>query len=149
MTAVERKSSDSYQFEKAAVCIPLVSSRGHGVASINQLFYEEGKFALGNILCAAIPRNENQLLTKYLYYYLNFKKDVAIVPLMKGGANVSVTVSDLNKVKVEYPEINRQKYIIDCLDSLSQMCDVLEEEIALRQSQYAYYLNKVLTKIDA
>lgn len=149
VTAVERKSSDSYQFEKAAVCIPLVSSRGHGVASINQLFYEEGKFALGNILCAAIPRNENQLLTKYLYYYLNFKKDVAIVPLMKGGANVSVTVSDLNKVKVEYPEINRQKYIIDCLDSLSQMCDVLEEEIALRQSQYAYYLNKVLTKIDA
>ena len=50
VTTSERKTSVDYQFDKPAVCIPLVSSRGHGVASLNEVFYPEGKFALGNIL---------------------------------------------------------------------------------------------------
>ena len=55
VTTSERKASDSYQFDAPAVCIPLVSSRGHGVACLNQLYYQEGKFALGNILCGVTP----------------------------------------------------------------------------------------------
>lgn len=149
VTAAERKTANNFQFDEAAVCIPLVSSRGHGVASINQLFYQEGKFALGNILCAVIPKDPTKLITKYLYYYLNYKKDVLIVPLMKGGANVSVTVSDLKKIRIEYPDFCSQVEIVRCLDTFSEMCKKLEEEIVLRRKQYEYYLELVLSKIEA
>lgn len=55
VTTSERKTSNTYQFEEPTVCVPLVSSRGHGVASLNEVYYQEGKFALGNILCGITP----------------------------------------------------------------------------------------------
>ena len=70
VTTEERKTSNSYQFEKPTVCVPLISSRGHGVASLNSLFYQEGKFALGNILCGVTPINSDELSAKFLFYYL-------------------------------------------------------------------------------
>lgn len=97
VTTEERKSSNTYQFGKPTVCIPLISSRGHGVASLSSLFYQEGKFALGNILCGVTPVNRDELSAKFLFYYLNHKKDTLIVPLMRGGANVSLTVDSLKK----------------------------------------------------
>lgn len=71
VTTSERKSSNEYQFDCPTVCVPLVSSRGHGVASLNQVYYQEGKFALGNILCGITPRDNTELSAKYLYFYLN------------------------------------------------------------------------------
>lgn len=147
VTAVERKSSDNYQFDKPAVCIPLVSSRGHGVACINQLFYQEGKFALGNILCGVTPANPEELSAKYLYYYLNYKKDILIVPLMKGGANVSVTVDALKKIKVSYPDIKVQKDVVQKLEQFDLLCGAIGQEIEARKKQYDYYLEKVISAI--
>ena len=40
VTTSERKSCNNYQFDDTAVCIPLVSSRGHGVASLNHIYYQ-------------------------------------------------------------------------------------------------------------
>ena len=85
VTTEERKSCNLYQFDAPTVCIPLVSSRGHGVACLNQVYYQEGKFALGNILCGVTPKDAQELSASYLYHYLNHKKDTLIVPLMKGG----------------------------------------------------------------
>ena len=42
VTTSERKTSNTFQFDRPSVCIPLVSSRGHGVASLNEIFYQEG-----------------------------------------------------------------------------------------------------------
>ena len=75
VTTSERKSCNTYQFDKSAVCIPLVSSRGHGVASLNHVYFQSGKFALGNILCAVIPNDESLLSANFLYHYLEYKKD--------------------------------------------------------------------------
>jgi type I restriction enzyme S subunit len=68
-TTQERQSSSEYQFDCAAVCVPLISSRGHGVASIDRIYFQEGKFALGNILCAIIPNDSQVLSAKFLRYY--------------------------------------------------------------------------------
>ena len=81
VTTTERKSCDTYQFDAKAVCVPLVSSRGHGVASLNHVYYQEGKFALGNILCALIPKNEEQVNPKYLYYYFEQTKDYSLLSM--------------------------------------------------------------------
>lgn len=108
VTAENRLSSNEFQFDAKAVCIPLVSSTGHGHASLKRLHYQEGKFALGNILAAVIPNDENLLNAEYLYYYLTFYKDSKIVPLMKGAANVSLTINSIKTITIEIPKIEQQ-----------------------------------------
>jgi len=83
VTAEERLTSNEYQFNGEAVCIPLVSSTGHGHASIKRIHYQKEKFALGNILCALTSLDENLVMTKYLYLYLSYHKDSLLVPLIK------------------------------------------------------------------
>ena len=146
VTKAERGSSDTYQFDAKAVCIPLISSRGHGVASLNHVYYQEGKFALGNILCAVIPTALDIVSPKYLYYYFECTKDYTLVPLMKGGANVAMTVADVANVKVTIPNIKAQNEVITKLIALEEYVnEVLPAEIELRQKQYEYYRDKLLS----
>ena len=149
VTTMERRSSDTYQFNANAVCIPLISSRGHGVASLNHVYYQEGKFALGNILCAVIPTDENVLKAKFLYYYLEYSKDYTLVPLMKGGANVSMHCSDIEKVKIPIPTIQEQLRIISILDKFDTLTNDftvgLPAEIEKRRQQEEFYRDKLLT----
>ncbi|MBR3275567.1 MAG: restriction endonuclease subunit S, partial [Eubacterium sp.] len=151
VTTNERKSSNTFQFDQPSVCIPLVSSRGHGVACLNQVYYQEGCFALGNILCAVTPLKEGGLSAKFLYYYLNLKKDTLIVPLMKGGANVSLTVNSLKKVKVAIPPLLVQDEIVERLQTFEALLDTLSSELSARRKQYEYYRSELLSfenKVD-
>lgn len=141
------QSSNSYQFNCEAVCLPLISARGHGVASITRIFYQKGKFALGNILCAIIPK-DGSIKAEYLRHYLYFYKDIILVPLMKGGANVSLTIDSLKKVKVAIPSFEDQNDIIKKINTFSKILDNdkgLPAEIEARQKQYEYYRDKLLT----
>lgn len=140
------QTSDSFQFDCEAVCLPLISARGHGVASITRIFYQKGKFALGNILCAVIPK-ENSIKAEFLRHYLYYYKDIILVPLMKGGANVSLTVDSLKGVKVPIPTIDEQNDIINKINTVSKILDKsigLPAEIEKRQKQYEYYRDLLL-----
>lgn len=115
VTAENRASHNEYQFDCRAVCVPLVSATGHGHASIKRLHYQEGKFALGTILSAVIPKDENILDTRYLYIYLSYFKDSVLVPLMRGSANVSLTIKSLGSAEIELPPIEKQKSIVELI----------------------------------
>lgn len=146
VTTIERKTCNTYQFETEAVCIPLISSRGHGVASLNHVYYQDGKFALGNILCAMIPKDTNYVCAKYLYYYFECTKDYTLVPLMKGGANVAMHMSDIEKVKVPIPPLGIQHDIVSKLERMEEYHKtLLPAEIEARKKQYEYYRDKLLT----
>lgn len=144
VTTSERKSSNTYQFDRSAVCIPLVSSRGHGVASLNHVYFQSGKFALGNILCAVIPNDESILSANFLYHYLEYKKDTLLVPLMKGGANVSLHIDDIQRVKIPLPPIEVQNRTIEILDKFVELSEALTKELSARQNQYKYYRDLLL-----
>ena len=144
VTTEERKPCNTYQFNKPTVCIPLVSSRGHGVAALNSLYYQEGKFALGNILCGVTPVNSDELSAKFLFYYLNHKKDTLIVPLMRGGANVSLTVDSLKSIKVPIPPIFVQDAVVYILDKFEALLYELTTELTARKTQYQYYRDSLL-----
>jgi len=117
VTAAERKTADSYQFDGSAVCIPLVSSTGHGHAAIHRIHFETGKFALANIMAALVVRDENLILPKFLYYYLWRHKEDKLVTLMAGTANTSLTLTDLEGVEIEFCELAMQREVVAELDN--------------------------------
>jgi len=106
------KTHIEYQFDTKAVIIPLVSSTGHGHASMKRVKYCEGKFALGNILCAVIPNDESFVLAKYLHIYLHWNREELLVSQMKGMANVSLPMNRIADVMVTVPSIDKQREII-------------------------------------
>lgn len=141
VTAVERKTCSTYQFDCEAVCIPLVSSSGHGKKSLNNVHYQSGKFALGTILCAVIPNNPEELDARYLHQYLQFYKDTVLVPLMKGAANVSLSMKDIAGVSIPLPPIQRQRKLAGMFVMLQQKQKELFAEFE-KQTEYAKQLRQ-------
>lgn len=107
------KTHNEFQFDTKAVIVPLVSSTGHGHASMKRVKYQEGKFALGSILCAVVPKDEKFVLAKYLHIYLHWNKEELLVSQMKGMANVSLPMNKIADVLVVVPSIEKQQEIID------------------------------------
>ena len=69
--AEERKTADHYDFEGEAVCVPLVSSAGHGKADIKRLHYEDGKFALASTMVALFIKDRKVILPRFLFIFLS------------------------------------------------------------------------------
>jgi type I restriction enzyme S subunit len=121
---------NNFQFDAKAVIVPLISSTGHGHASMKRVKYYDGKFALGSILCAVIPKDESVVNAKYLHIYLHENRDTLLVPLMKGTANVSLPINKLNSVEVIIPSLKRQLEIVE-----------LEKAISVKRSQLLSLFN--------
>lgn len=143
-TSEDRSTSATYDFDGKCVCIPMVSSTGHGHASLKRLHYQEGKFALGTILVALRCKDERKLLPKYLYIYLSVFKDELIVPLMKGSANVSLTLANLSTVNVFLPKIEKQKEIIKKFERCQEYFFELENNFKTQFDELNNFRDKVL-----
>lgn len=141
VTSQKRRLANTFQFDGEAVCIPLVSSTGHGHASLHRIHYEKGKFALANILAAVIPKDTSKLNTKYLYYYLSFYKDELLVSLMRGVANVTIPIQKLNDVEIVVPPMDEQKKIVDLLEEVERLENALAKRQGLVESYFASSLN--------
>lgn len=128
--AEARTSHNEYQFDAKAVLIPLVSSSGHGHASMKRIHYQEGKFAIGSILCALIPKNEDEVNALFLYNYLNFQKEtLLVVPLMRGAANVSLSIKSISSVEINLPPVEIQKELINQLEIVNELRSQIEKSL--------------------
>ena len=146
VTAAERRTADGFQFEGPAVCIPMVSSTGHGHAAIHRIHYETGQFALANIMAALTVKNDVKLLPKYLYYYLWRYKEEKLVSLMAGTANTSLTKQKLESVEIAYPDIDVQEEIIAAIDGLFESLNSFEEMVF---GLHAYSVNSPMDMLKA
>jgi len=142
-TGPTRKSCNTYQFDTEAVCIPLVSSTGHGHKSLNYVHYQSGKFALGTILAAVIPRNKAELSAEYLQRYLFFFKDQKIVTLMSGAANVTLSIKNIAKIEVPVPPLDEQKDFIKLFGNIETHSLHLQAEF-YNQSSYLTQLRQAI-----
>jgi type I restriction enzyme S subunit len=139
VTAAYRRSASTYQLDGPAVCVPLISSTGHGDAAIHRVHYQDGKFALANLLVALLPRDSNLCDAKYLYYLLSAKKNEYFVPLMLGTANVSLKEHDIAGVEIPLPPIEEQRRVVTKLATLeSQIDDVKREKKELDADIYRF-----------
>src|SRR5205823_1824581 len=109
------------------VCVPLISSTGHGDAALHRVHYQEGKFALANLLVALVPRDPGTCDAKYLYYLLTARKDSYLVPLMQGTANVSLKERDVGDIVVALPALLEQRRIVARIEKLAAKIEEARE----------------------
>ena len=138
-----RSARYSWQIDGPAVCVPLISSTGHGDAALHRVHYQDGKFALANLLVALIPTDPSVCCdAKYLYHLLMARKDELFVPLMQGTANVSLKEKDIAKVEISLPSLNEQQRIVALIEELSTR---VEEAATIRKSARAECMQLVLS----
>ena len=111
LTAAEPKTSAEYQFDQPAVCVPLISSTGHGKATLHRIHFGSGRFALANLLVALQPAKDDDLDVRFLYYVLDAKRN-KIAGLMRGAANVGMKPADLAQFQFPLPPLDVQKDIV-------------------------------------
>ena len=140
VTSEERLSSNEYHFEGASVIVPLVSSTGHGHASMKRIHYQDGKYAVGNILGVIQTYLPNFFNTRFLFNYLDNYKEQFFVEKMKGAANVSLKLSSIQETPIPVIPISAQnKY-----EELMQYCDQLETSVKESQKLNEQLLQQVL-----
>ncbi len=122
LTAAEPKTSADYQLDGPAVCVPLISSLGHGKAALHRIHFVSGKFALANLLVALQPSDESELDAKFLYHALDTKRD-DIASLMRGAANVGMKPDDLAQFQIPLPPLEVQKEIVAEIEGYQKVID--------------------------
>jgi len=149
VTAAYRRTADSWQLEGPAVCIPLVSSTGHGDAAIHRVHYQEGRFALANLLVALLPKDPLVCDAHYLYHLLMTKKDAILVPLMQGTANVSLKEQDIAAVEIFLPPLTDQRRVVVQIEELAAQiheANVLRQQSAEEaEALYPLQLSEAMT----
>ncbi|HBL0733220.1 restriction endonuclease subunit S [Enterobacter roggenkampii] len=116
-------------------------SRGQG--GIGFVGYQKMPFWLGP-LCYKIRSLDNEvLINKFLFYFLQSKSEL-LLGLKKEGGVPAVNKSDLAKLEIPLPPVNKQKRIITILDKFTAITDELSNELAARKKQYNYYRDQLL-----
>ena len=145
VTAEGRLSADHFDFEGPAVIIPLVSSTGHGDASLKRIHYQDGKYAVGSILCVVQSRYPDLVHPRYLYEYLAAFKDELLVSRMSGTANVSLNVGRVAEIPVPLITYVAQEK----LERLMSLCDALSDKARLEATQHAQLVATLLGTLTA
>lgn len=128
-TAEQFKTSSTYKYDEEAILIPLVSSTGHGHASIKRLIYFKGKFSAASILAVVRIKDKNKFLPLFVYYYLNVNKDDLIVSLMKGAANVSLSIKKLQNIRIPILTTKQQQKLITKIIRIQNSINISKTKI--------------------
>ena len=114
---------DSYNCDGDTVTTP---SRGQG--GIGYVGYQKHEFWLGP-LCYKIKSNKDDVLTKFMYYALNFDSK-KIVDLKKVGTIPAINRADLIELYMNFPCLAEQQKIADCLSSLDEVIEKQKATLA-------------------
>src|SRR5690554_1194512 len=114
------------------------------------IFIEDNtKFAFQRHIAILRP-NKEVVISKYLYHFFqcaNFLKQANTVAA--GAAQKTITLASLNRMKVSVPSLEEQARIVAILDKFDALTNSITEglprEIELRQKQYEYYRDLLLS----
>lgn len=95
---------------------------------------------------ALIRPNNTIALSRYIYHWLcsNYAKKQG-EEKASGGAQKTVSLNSLRSFHFYYPSLQAQSRIVSILDTFEQSIANLEEQLAMREKQYEYYRNQLLT----
>ena len=93
--------------------------------------------------CFCLSHNK-EVNNKYLYAVL-LENEFSIKAKVRYAGIPTLDQSVIEKIEIPLPPLSIQKEIVSVLDKFSGLIEKTDEEIALRQKQYEYYRDKLLT----
>lgn len=108
---------------------------------------ENDTFTLNQRICALQIKDHFRVNTKYLYYVLN--RNSQLLKFDNGVDQTNLKKDDILNIIIHLPSIQIQDFIVSILDKFDMLCKGvstgLPAEIKLRDKQYEYYRDKLLT----
>ncbi|MDT7525346.1 restriction endonuclease subunit S [Pseudidiomarina sp. GXY010] len=129
---------DSFAYDKPTVLIPRKGS-------ITNIFYVDEPFwNVDTIYYTEI--DTTQIVPKFFYYFM---RTLDLMKLDTGSGRPSLTQAILNNILVPVPSLRKQEHIVNVLDKFDALTNSITEglprEIELRQKQYEYYRDLLLS----
>ncbi|HHF0468873.1 TPA: restriction endonuclease subunit S [Haemophilus influenzae] len=119
-----------------------ITTRGAGVGSIT---WQEGKYFRGNLNYSVTIKSDYELNVRFLYHMLlHFQKEIHNLCSFTGIP--ALNASELKKLEIPIPPLSVQTEIVKILDALTALTSELTSELILRQKQYEYYREKLLSE---
>ena len=110
------------------------------------LVTENNKYTLNQRIGAFTVKDNNKILTKFLFYVLNRNKQ--LLRFDNGVDQTNLRKDDILNIKIPLPPIEEQQRIVNILDRFDKLCNDMSEglpaEIEARQKQYEYYRDMLL-----
>ena len=130
----------SKQWEKGTLCITIAANIAEtGLLGFDACFPDS---------IIGFVANPEFAITEYVYYYLNSIKDY-LENKSYGSAQDNLNLSTFSSLKIPVPSLEIQSRIVQVLDNFDTVCNDLNiglpKEIELRQKQYEYFREKLLT----
>ena len=117
----------------------IVKSRG-----IVEFEYYDKAFSHKNELWSYHSKSET-VDTKFVYYFLKTKETLLRTKAAIMGAMPQISIQDTENILIPIPPLPVQEKIVEILDKFTELEAKLGTELVLRQKQYEYYRNKLLT----
>ena len=100
-----------------------------------------------NQACCNIEIDENIANYRYVYYWLTYNYET--LKSMGQGSQSNINAGIIKSFKIPVPSLEIQSRIVQVLDNFDTVCNDLNiglpKEIELRQKQYEYFREKLLT----
>ena len=105
--------------------------------------FQKNKFWANDVCYSILPFES--VNNKYLYYTLKSKQNYIYSIRNTDAVPFSLPINTLYSIQIPLPHIKVQEEIVKILDSFTNLIDALNEELSLRQKQFEYYREKLLT----
>lgn len=124
----------------------VIASRGEYAGFVS---YISEKFWAGGLCYPYRSKNENNAITKYIYYVLKNSEQKIMDSLVARGSIPALNKSDIDKFLIPLPPFRVQEEIVRILDTFTaletELENQLEAELAARTKQYEHYRNELLS----
>ena len=96
-----------------------------------------------NQACCNLEIDDTLALYKFVFY--NICKEYEKLKSLGEGSQNNISGQKIKDYRIPIPSLSIQKSIVEKLDAFESLISSIKEEIALRQKQYEYYREKLLT----
>lgn len=126
----------TYNREANTVTISRVGDAGI-VSFITERFY------LNDKCFSIIPKKNDDINTRFLYFYLK-SIELEIKKLKSKGGVPTINTQKLSKLDIPIPSFSEQSRIVSILDTFTDSIDNLKQQIEQRRKQYEHYRDQLL-----
>lgn len=120
-----------------------IAARGEYAGYIN---YFNEKFWAGGLCYPYRSKDEEKVLTKYIYYCLKKKEQEIRNTIVADGSIPALNKTDLEKITIPVIPVEIQREIVIILDKFGELESKLDEELKERKSQLEFWRKRIILK---